>query len=210
MTALGVSVNVWSYLRSGVIAGALAAISFALIHTLFISAIWFFVVPMIVAGALCGLCIAWSFAVVVTRPSLGSWIRYNALFMVMLALLGLTSVLLFRPVTTIAALLQLDGPPTDLFEQALPMTVTFTIAASVILSLLYRRGWRGFGAILLASTVLVMLLGLNVSVIGLVIIPRSALYLVAELVALILSIGSVYAALFAVMERKSFVRLGRA
>ena len=89
------------------------------------------------------------------------------------------------------------------------MTAAFTIATSVILSLFYRRGWRGFGAILLACTVLVAFLGLNVSIIGLVNIPRSALYLVAELFALVLSIGSVYAALFAVLERKSFVRSGR-
>jgi len=203
------SVNVTSFLRSGVIAGALAALSFALIHALFISNIWFSVVPLMTAGALCGLCIAWSFAVVTTRPSLASWLRFNALLVAMLALLGLTSVLLFQPVTTILALFQLHGPPTELFRQALAMTAAFTIATSVILSLFYRRGWRGFGAILLACTVLVAFLGLNVSIIGLVNIPRSALYLVAELFALVLSIGSVYAALFAVLERKSFVRSGR-
>jgi hypothetical protein len=112
-------------------------------------------------------------------------------------------------VTTIPALFQLDGPPTELFGQALPVTGAFTMAASVILSLLYRRGWRGFGAILLANTVLVALLGLNVSIIGLVAIPRSSLYLIAELFGLILSIGSVYAALVAVLERKSFVRPSR-
>lgn len=209
MTPFSPTVSVTSFLRSGVIAGMLAALSFALIHAWFISNIWFSVVPMMTAGALCGLCIAWSFAVVITRPSLASWLRYNALLVAMLALLGLTSVLFFRPVTTIPALFQLPGPPTNLFRQALPMTAAFTIATSVILSLRYRRDWRGFGAVLLANTVLVALLGLNVSIIGLVNIPRSALYLVAELFGLILSIGSVYATLVAVLERKSFVRPSR-
>lgn len=206
VTQSPLTIRVISFLRSGVIAGMLASLSFALIHAVFISSIWFSVVPMMAAGALCGLCIAWSFAVVVSRPSLASWLCYNALLVAMLALLGLTSVLVFRPVTTIPALFRLDGPPTELFRQALPMTFGFAIAASIILCLLYRRGWRGFGAIVLANTVLIALLGLNVSIIGLVDIPRSALYLIAELFGLILSIGSVYAVLVAVLEWKSLVR----
>jgi hypothetical protein len=88
LTRLATSIRVRRYLLSGPLAGALSAVSFALIHALFISNIWFSVVPMMVAGALCGLGIAWSYRVVVRRPSLGSWLRYNALFVAMLALLG--------------------------------------------------------------------------------------------------------------------------
>lgn len=210
MTQPPSALRVIHFLRSGLIAGILASLSFAFIHTWVISNIWFSVVPLMIAGALCGLCIAWSFTVVSPNPSLMSWLRHNAFLVTLLALLGITSVLLFRPVTTIPALFQLPGPPTELFGQALPMTAAFTLAASVSLSLFYRRGWRGFGATLLANTVVVTLLGLNVSIIGLVAIPSSALHLIAELFGLILSLGSVYAALVAVLERKSFARPGRA
>lgn len=209
MTELAASVSVRSYLRSGAIAGALSAISFAFIHALVISNIWSSIAFMMGAGALCGLCLAWSYAVVVTRPSIGSWIRYNALFVALLAILGLISVLLFEPVTTITALLQQDGPPTDLFKQALPLTAAFTITMAIILSLLYRRDWQGFGAALLATTVLVMLLGLNVSIMGLVDIPRSFFYLIPELFGLIFALGSVYTALFAALERKNLIHTTR-
>ena len=121
----------------------------------------------------------------------------------MLALLGLTSSLVFEPITTIAALLQLDAPPATLFRQALPMTAAFTIATAIVLSLIYRGGWRGFAASLLASTVLVTFLGLNVSIIGLVDISRGSLYRILELFGLIFAIGLVYTALFAVFEWKN-------
>jgi hypothetical protein len=75
-------------------------------------------------------------------------------------------------------------------------------------SLLYGRSWLRFGAILLTCTVLVLALGLNVSVIGLVYIPRGSLYLVLELLGLILAINVVYVAVFIALERKSLVSEG--
>jgi hypothetical protein len=57
-----------------------------------------------------------------------------------------------------------------------------------------------FGAILIASALLVTLLGLNVSIMGLVYIPRGDLYRILELYGLILSLGLVYMALFAALE----------
>jgi hypothetical protein len=121
----------------------------------------------------------------------------------MFALLGVTSVLVYEPVTTIGALIEANEPPDELFGQAMPMTVVFTLATAVLVSLLYGRGRRRTGAVLLTCTVLVLLLGLNVSVIGLVAIPRGSLYLVVELFALILAINVVYVAVFIGLERKS-------
>ena len=203
MTQLAASRNLRRFPLSGAIAGALSSVSFALIHQLFISNIWYSIVAMMAAGALCGLSLAWSYGRLAPRPSVAGWIRYNGLYVAMLGLLGLTSILVFQPVTTIAALIQEDGPPDELFRQALPMTIAFTIATAVALTLLYRRGWRAFGASLLASTVLITFLGLNVSVIGLVDIPRGSLYLVLELFILVFAIMFVYAALFIPLERKS-------
>lgn len=200
------SLKFWRYLLSGAIAGAGSALSFGLIHAIFISNIWFFVVPMLGAGALCGLSLAGSYALTVARPSISGWILYNALYIAMLGLLGLASVAIFDPITTIATLLKTNGPPTQLFQQALPMTAFFTLASSLTFGLLYRPNWRGWGAIALANILLVFFLGLNVSVIGLVDIPRSFLYLVFELVGLILSLGVVYVVFFVVLEWKSLTR----
>lgn len=197
--------NIWGYLRSGALAGALSAFTFAIIHHIFISDIWFSVIMMMVAGAVCGLCIAWSYRLLVEAPSIGSWLRYNMLYVGMLDLLGAASVFVYEPVTTIAALVEANEPPDELFGQAMPMTIVFTLASAVVISLLYRRSWLRIGAILLTCTVLVLLLGLNVSVIGLVFIPRGSLYLVVELFGLILAINWVYVAAFIALERKSLL-----
>jgi hypothetical protein len=195
--------NIWHYVRSGAVAGAVSAFAFAIIHDVFISDIWFSLIMMMVAGAVCGLCIAWSYGLLVGAPSTGSWLGYNALYVAMFVLLGVASVLVYEPVTTIGALIAANEPPDELFRQAMPMTVVFTLATAILVSLLYGRGWRRTGAILLTCTVLVLLLGLNVSVIGLVAIPRGSLYLVVELFALILAINVVYVAVFIGLERKS-------
>jgi hypothetical protein len=190
------------------VAGALSAFAFAIIHHVFISDIWFSLILMMAAGAVCGLCIGWSYGLLVEVPSTGSWLRYNMLYVAMFVLLGAASVLVYEPVTTIAALIEANEPPDELFRQAMPMTVVFTLAAAVLVSLLYGRSWPRFGAILLTCTVLVLLLGLNVSAIGLVYIPRGSLFLVVELFGLILAINAVYVAVFIVLERKSLVTGG--
>jgi hypothetical protein len=187
------------------VAGALSAVAFAIIHDVFISDIWFSLIMMMVAAAVCGVCIGWSYGLLVEAPSTGSWLGYNVLYVAMFVLLGAASVLVFEPVTTIAALVAANEPPGELIRQAMPMTVVFTLASAALLSLLYGRSWSRFGAILLTCIVLVLLLGLNVSVIGLVAIPRGSLYLVAELFGLILAINVVYVAVFIALERQSLV-----
>lgn len=52
---------------------------------------------------------------------------------------------------------------------------------------------------------LILLLGLNVSVIGLVAIPNGSLYVVGELFALIATFNLVYVAIFIALARRSFV-----
>jgi hypothetical protein len=190
------------FLRSGAIAGAISAFAFAVIHHIFISDIWFSLGMMMAAGALCGLCVGWSYALLAESPSIRGWLRYNLLYVILLALLGLASVLIFEPVTTITALIESDGPPEALIRQAFPLTASFTLVAAVLVSLLYGRSWVRFGAIALTCAVIVLLLGLNVSVIGLVLIPRSSFYLVIESFLLILAINVVYAAAFTALERR--------
>jgi hypothetical protein len=200
------SSNIWNYLRSGSVAGAASAFAFAIIHHAFISDIWFSLIPMMAAGAVCGLCVGWTYGLLFEAPSAGSWLRYNSLYVAMFVLLGVVSVLVYEPVTTLAAVVAANEPPDELFRQAMPMTVAFTLATTALVSLLHGRRWSHYGAILLTCTILVLLLGLNVSAIGLVSVPSSSVYLVVELFGLIVAINLVYVAMFIALERKSLLR----
>lgn len=189
--------------RSGAAAGAVSTLIFVAIHQVLISNIWFSLLPMLIAGALCGLVVAWSYERLFEERSIGSWLRYNAAYLVLLLLLGGASVAVFEPVTTIAALVEANEPPGELIGQAMPMTVLFTLAGSVVIAALFGRNWPAFGAIAVTCVVLVVLLGLNVSVIGLVEIPRGSVSLVAELYALIVVLDGAYVATYVVLERRA-------
>lgn len=199
-----------NYSRSGTVAGAISAFGFAFLHALFISDIWFSLPIMVVAGALCGLCVAWSYRLLVTTSSFGTWLRYNTVYVVLLALLAVVSVITFDPVTTMAALLSANGPPDDLIRQALPMTGIFTLLSAVTVSMLHKRGPLQFAAALLTCAVIVLFLGLNISTIGLVFIPRGSLFLVVEMFGLILAINIFYTVAFTALERKSLLHARRA
>jgi hypothetical protein len=211
MTETPTPTNSSNYLRSGALAGAVSAFAFAVIHAIFISDIWFSLPLMLVAGALCGLCIGWSYGLVTPTTSLSSWWRYNLLFVAALALLGVVSVLVLEPVTTAAAVSEADEPAHELIRQALPLTLVFTLAAALVISLRSGhkgRTWAGFGAVLLTCAVVVVLLGLNVSIMGLVAFPRGSLYLIAEMFGLILAIVGIFAAAFTGFERSSLWQIG--
>jgi nitrate reductase gamma subunit len=110
-------------------------------------------------------------------------------------------VLFFEPLTTMAAVVTLNGPPTALIDQAMPMTIVFTLGMAVLITLLYGRSLTKFFAVLLTSAVLVALLGLNVSAIGLVDIPSGSLAVIAELFGLIVALNAVYVIVYVVLER---------
>jgi hypothetical protein len=73
---------------SGTVAGAISAFSFALIHDLLISDIWFSLPALLAAGAICGFCLGWTYGLLFKAPSIHSWLQYNALYVGMLALIG--------------------------------------------------------------------------------------------------------------------------
>jgi len=181
---------------TGAVAGVVSTFVFTIVHDLFISNIWSMFVMMAVTGALCGACLSWSYGLLVKRPSLRSWLVYNLIYDGMLILLGLVSVLLFEPVTTIAAVAASSGMPTDLLGQALPMATIFTLLMAVVITWAYGRSWVNFGAVLITSVLLVLLLGHNVFILGLVDIPRGSFYLVLEMFALIILLNVVFAVSF--------------
>ena len=209
ITPLGISAKqdkpAIHYIGSGILAGTASALVFAIIHDIFISDIWFSLPLLVVAGGLCGLCVGWTYGLLAGRPSIRSWLRYNALYVGMFVFLGVVSVLLFEPVSTIPELMASNGPPDHLIGQAMPMTIVSTLVMAAIMSRLYGRNWMHYVAVLLTCTVLVLLLGLNVSVIGLVAIPGSSVYLIVELFGLILALNLVYVVMFVALEWKNFV-----
>ena len=182
----------------GAAAGALAALTFAVVHAFWITDIWFTLVPMMIAGAACGAAIGWSYGRLF-EPSIRSWLGYNASYVIALTVLGLVSVAVFEPRTTMAELFTLDGPPADLIGDALPLTIAFTLGTAVVLSALFGRTLAAFGAILVTCSVLVVLLGLDVSIIGLIRIPTESLYLVIELAGLIAVLAGSFAAVVVVL-----------
>jgi hypothetical protein len=188
-------------LIAGTFAGMISTLIFTIVHDIFISDIWFMLLPMLTAGALCGALVSWSYGLLVAIPSKRSWLIYNLVYVALFGLLGVASVLFFEPVTTMAAVVTLNGPPTELIDQAMPMTIVFTLGMAILITLLYGRSISKFLAVLLTCTVLVALLGLNVSAIGLVEIPSGSLYLIAELFGLIVALNAVYVVVYMVLER---------
>jgi hypothetical protein len=186
------------------IAGAVSAYSFALIHGAFISDIWFSLPALLIAGAICGLCLGWTYGLLFKKPSLSTWLQFNALFVGMFVLIGFISVLVFEPVTTLAAVMASDALPDDLILKGLPVTILSPIVMTVVIGRFFARTWTHYAAILLTCAVLVLLLGLNVAAIGLISIPRSSVYLVAELAGLILSLNVVFTVVFTVLTLNSF------
>ena len=191
-----------NFLRSGTIAGLVSALIFTIVHQNFINDIWFSIPIMLIAGALCGPSLGWSYGVLVSVPTFKNWLAYNLVYMAMFGILGAVSVAAFDPITTVEALIEVNESPNELIGKAMPLTVVFTFLMAGIVTVLSTRRWANFGSALLACVILVLSLGLNVSIIGLVSLPSGSLYLVVELFALILALGVVFAVAFAILERK--------
>jgi len=187
---------------SGVIAGAISVLVFTVIHNLWISNIWDSLPTMLAVGALSGASLGWSYAMVSKTPSRTGWLRYNALYVAVLVLLGVASLIVFEPVTTVSALLQASEPPIALIKRTLPMMTAFVVATAAALSLVYRADWRGALALLLTSMLMVFPLGLNVSILGLVEVSSTTLRLLAAMLGLVLLLGAVFAGTFVLIERK--------
>lgn len=187
----------------GAIAGAASALAFTALHQIIISDIWFSVIPMVIAGAVCGVCLAWSYASLFAQRTPATWWRYTLTYVALLAVLGLTSVVLFEPVTTIPALLATNRPPVALFRKSVPLTVGFTIGSAILLWMLWGRRVIDAIAVLVTCTAIVLVLGMNVSIMGLVRLTRGGIALVAEQFGLTLFLGIVYGAVFQWLVRLS-------
>jgi hypothetical protein len=193
---------------SGAVAGAVSVVVFTAVHQWLISDIWNTLVPMAAAGALCGVMVAWSYARLFGRRlSTASWVGYNALYVGLLALLGLVSVLVFEPIVTAAELLEIGGaPPQELIRGAMPLTVVFVLLSALGIGRLWGRSLLDYLSILLACATVVVLLGINLSILGLVRFTSGSVALLGMTYGLVVVLNTVFAAAFLGLERKTFFR----
>lgn len=89
---------------------------------------------MLVAGAACGASLAWSHGRLFAAPSAATWMGYNLVHVVLLAPLGVASIVAFEPVTTVAALVAADAPPSELIARAMPL-LGLILALAVVFAL---------------------------------------------------------------------------
>jgi len=153
---------------TGAAAGALATLVFMVVHHILIMPIWFMVVPMLAAGAICGLTIAWSYLTAVDLPSTGRWFALNGAYLLTMFALGIVSLIGFEPAWTFAELNVEDPPIGELFSRALPLMIGFSLVGALPIWVTFGRKRSAFVPIIVTEAVLVLLLGHNVAIIGLV------------------------------------------
>lgn len=187
---------------AGIVAGAVSSLAFTIFHGLIISQIWFMLIPMLFAGAICGFFLSWSFDLLVDEPSVSGWLRYNFLYIVLLFILGPISLVLYEPIMTIPELVSSpNGLPDELFREVLPLVASYIPLMALIITALHSRRWAGYGVVLVTCTVLVFLLGLNIAPMGLVFLTDGWLMMLLELIGLVVVLNLVYVIVYLLIAR---------
>lgn len=185
----------------GAVSGAISVVVFTAVHHVTISNIWPMLGVMLVAGAVCGLCIAWSYGRLFPGYSIGTWWGYNLSYLAVFAGLAATSMLVFEPVTTMAAISARGGPVGDLIARALPLTVGFTVVAAALVGAAHGSVRSDYFRVLLTVTVLMLFVGLNVSVLGLVDFSGASIAPAVGFFALLALLDAIFAVGFAILQR---------
>lgn len=167
--------------------GAALVLAFTVVHGVFISDIWFNAVPMIVAGALSGLTIAWSYGSGVRRHSTGAWFGYAALLSAEMVVLGIASLVVLEPRFTMAELLLRDDAFDLLIPPSVPLMVATMVFGTLAFWLVSNRRRAALVPILTTQVLLVFLLGHQFAFLGLV--EQSSQLLVALLEFSVITLG---------------------
>jgi hypothetical protein len=179
------------------VSGVVVVFGFTIVHNVFIVDIWFNVGPMLLAGGLCGYCIAWSYRNGVVEHSTAAWFRYAGLYAAEMIALGAVSLVVLRPRFTMAELMVAD----DAFEQLLPPSVPLMIGAMVVGTIAiwayYGRRRLALAPILVTQVLLVFLLGHQFAFLGLVESSSTLLLVFAEFA--LFTVGLTAAFCFGVM-----------
>lgn len=179
-------------LTAGAIAGVVSVLVFTILHQIFINPIWWMFPIMAVAGAGCGLCLSWCYTKLVPEPSWRSWWGYIGMFIVMFGLLTLASMIIYEPIITMAEMVESSGGNPIPMSETLALMVVFTVVWAGLLTLTYKGGWRGFGAASVTIAVLMLLLGFNLSTVGLVEVPTEGWVLLAEFFGYVIALSVTY------------------
>ena len=191
---------------AGAAAGVVATTVFTSLHHLFISPIWWALPFMAVAGAVCGAVLAWCYTSLVAVRTAGSWAVFVGLYIVMFGLLAMASSIVYEPIITMAEVVNSTGGNPIPIGESLGLMVVFTLGWAAFLSVFYQRGWRGFVAALAATTILMLLLGVNVSTMGLVDVPTTGWVLVIEFFGYLIALGVSFGLSFHLFARVWEVR----
>ena len=178
----------------GALVGMLTVLGFVVIHEIFIVDIWDSLRRMVIAGAVCGLCLVWSYDKAVTDHSTRRWFGYNASYAALLVALGAVSFVVLEPRFTMAELMVSDDALAQLIPPALPLMIVAAVAGSFLLWVLYGRRRAALIPIVVTQTLLVILVGHNLAILGVVEMSADLLYVVGEFVVLTVSLALGFAA----------------
>ena len=179
-------------LAAGAVAGVVSVVVFTVLHQIFINAIWWMFPIMAIAGACCGLCLAWCYATLVPEPSWRSWWGYISLFMAMFGLLAASSAIIYEPIISMAEIVNSSGGNPIPMSETLPLMIVFTLGWAGLLTAVYKGGLRGFGTASATIAVLMLLLGFNLSTVGLVDVPSEGWILLAEFFGYVAALSVTY------------------
>lgn len=177
-------------IAGGATAGAITTLGSLILHAITISNIWFSAPLMLVAGAACGACLGWSHASVFSPGTTFTWVIWNASQTGLLLFLGLVSFAVFSPQWSMAELMVEDPPIGELFGQALPLMGAFIAIGAIALWAAFSRRISSLPSVLATVALLVLLLGHNVAIVGLVDVPAGGYYFVAKMLGLIVVLGA--------------------
>ena len=180
-------------LAIGAVAGGLTVLGFTVLHDLIISDIWFSLMPMLVAGVICGLCLAWSYRTAAGGRSAARWYGYNTSYVLILLGLGAVSLVFLEPRFTMAELMVADDPLGDLLPPAVPLLIVGPLIGTVVTWALFGRNRGSALPILVTQLIIGFLLGHNLASLGAVVWVSEVVPLVAEFVALTVALAVAYA-----------------
>ncbi len=193
------------FVVAGALAGIISVVVFAAVHAMTISDIWFSLPIMAIAGALVGTALAWSYQVMGNAMRVSRWLAYSGSYLGLLVTLGVGSLIVYEPVSTMRLLTGVMGlqEADRLVGEALPLMIVLTVAGSATLTLLFGRSWWHFFPNLLTMILVMALVGSNVVIIGLIELDSSAIPALIEFMGLVVVIIGVYAGVMAAVVQRT-------
>lgn len=143
-------------------------LAFTVVHDVLISDIWFNAGPMLFAGAVCGLCVTWSYRTAVAEHANAAWFQYAGWYAAEMILLGAVSLLVLRPRFTMTELMVADDAIDRLIPPSMPLLIGAMVVGTALIWLHYGGRPAALLPILITQVLLVFLLGHQFAFLGLV------------------------------------------